>query len=247
MRADRLIKFAALALALLLASCSFPGTKEAQTEKTTEQELDFETISYVSPYSEQDFELTDVLTVFAKEDGDYAVGSQNFGVDNAQFEALFNLILYYEKTKDDGEYDEYDAYFALGILDPTQPVRSQLVPESDLPWYAGVRKEALMKCFTALKCFEYAKERGVSPISRINEMKIQRVMDGIDEGVFGEDIRDYFGEEAGRATVRAAAALYSIGDDPSAFVAADDFDAYPQPDFTVDEHLNPAVAPAVGP
>ena len=216
-----LIKILCAVLALLAAvPLSGCGAETEARDSGTEREIDFETLPEDAPYSVQDFELTNVMEVFAREaDSDYAVASPSFAADHTVFEALFNLILYFEMNTGDGECDDYDEYIEQGLLDLQVSVKQQDVPGKDISWYSATRSRAMKVCFDVFHYFEYAKANSMSPISRLNEAKIQKIMGYVDAGYFGSDITRYFGEGATLPVLRAAAALYVIADDPSAFVA----------------------------
>ncbi len=232
-----------LALALPLVGCAGVGGTAEESDGIV-----FESVETPPPYSEQEFEMTDVLSYFAREDGaDYAVSTDSFGVDQTVFEALFNLILYFEVTPGDGEYDEFEDYLDEGSLDLEKSVKSQTMPDSNVSWYADTRSRALFACFEDLHIFTYAKEHSISPISRFNELKIRKILGMVDDGVFGDDLTDFFGEGATTSVVHAAAALFAISRDPSALVVAEDLDSSPRPDYDVDRELSPAVAPAFEP
>ncbi len=238
-------------LTLAVPSCAVSGEQTPAPSGSGEQtgsSICFEEVADDSPYAVQEFEMTGVLEVFAKrEEVEYAVASENFGVDEAVFEALFNLILYREKTVGDGYFDEFDGYFADGSLDPSGSVKSQKVPDgSGMYWYAECRNRALVACFDVLRYFEYARDNGVSPISRINEAKIREVMAMTSDGTFSGPVTRWFGKDATAGTLRAAAAIFAIWDDPSAFTARSDGDVYRYPEYDTDRDLLPEIADALG-
>ncbi len=242
-----IVRALSLLISLVLALGAFvscTGGNEAQSDTTV---ITFESLPPDAPYAVQDFDLTDVLDVFARKDGaEYAVSSPEYGVDHAEFEALFNLILYFEVTRGDGEYDEFDTYFDEGSLSPDERMKGQTMPDSELSWYADTRSKALKVCFDTLHYFTYAKEHTISPISRLNEAKIRKIMKPFEQDAGEADLASYFGEGATTAVLRAAAALYVIADDPSAFVAYDDVGRAPRPEYEVDSALLPNVASHYG-
>ena len=229
---------AALALALTLAGCTAAPSQSAESDR-----IEFESMEDMHGGSVEEFELTDVMTVFARDAySDVAVGSPNFAVDHTVFEALFNLVLYFETTPGDGVYDEFDEYFDSGALDLTKSVRSQKIPDKDVYWYSEARSRAMKVCYDALHYFEYAKAHSMSPISRTNEVRIHKIMRQAEDGHFGSDITEYFGEGATLPVLRAAAALWVISQDPSAFITVSDLETTPRPEYDTDKTLNPAVA-----
>ena len=237
--------FVRIIAALLVFSLALPLFGCAADDPAgVKDDIVFESVETPPPYSEQEFELTDVLGYFAKTDGvDYAVSTDSFGVDQTVFEALFNLIIYFEITRGDGEYDEFEEYLDEGRLELGISMKSQNMPDKDVSWYADTRSRALFICFEDLHYFTFAKEHSISPISRFNELKIQKIMGMVDEGYFGGDITEYFGEGADLSVLRAAAALFAIQRDPSAFAGAEGVETAPRPEYDVDSGLLPSVAP----
>jgi len=227
---------AALLTVFALVSCS-GGTSEDESEE-------FEPITVEEP--PLDFEPVDIITSLTRsESAEYAVATKNFGVDHTTFEALFNLVLYKQKTLGDGEYDEYEEYFASGALDPDGPVTSQKMPDSDLYWYAETRSDALYICFTALKCLEFSKSKGYDLLTRQCKVKINKEMERIKEGKFGADLTALFGANADETSIIAALAVIEVTKDPSLITDSEAFAKFEHPDYDVDRDLNPEIAPAL--
>lgn len=192
--------------------------------------------------------INDLFDVCAKRGGKkYVVSSENFGVDEVCFQALFNLIISHQIESGDGDYDRYDEYISSGAIDPAKGVKGQTLPEGGMTWYADALGETVSVCFKVLRDLEFAKSRDVLLTERLSDAKIERELRRIREAGYDSDLEGMFGEGADSGSVTAAVMLYVLSGDTMALAIYEkDLVSFKTPEYTVAEKVEPRVAAAFG-
>ena len=247
MRRRLTLKFISLAAALIIAASSLFScvkTEKIKDGEATDAAAGAFAASPIKDFGDISFEPVDVLSCFERTEGcDCAIASEHFRVGHDVFETLFNLILYYQKNPGDGMFDELDGYFEDGTLDPNGPVKSQVIPDGGLYWYAEVRSKTIVVCCDVLSGLELARERDAYPLSRPNLAQIEKISSAAKDGEFGGSVSEAFGERADGVTVCAAAAIIALYFNPSELYALEGYDTYDYTGFDYDEKLLPELAP----
>ncbi len=175
---------------------------------------------------------------------DAAVRSANYSVSKTVFDVLFNYVIIKQLAPGDGDYDEYDYYFASGLLDPLGSVQGQKLPGSDTYWLSDAVSKTLVIVCEALHYFEFASYRGIPAFSRVNAKKVEREMTRIRDKEYGGTIEELFGDVT-EDDVYLAVILKTIYDDPSAISVYFDYDTFPRTQCSYAQPLSPSLSDGV--